>query len=161
QLAARKGVVTQLGTQQASSIHERKAVMWIKQGLIGQVTHAYLCSNRPGAIEAYRLQGPRPAEGEPPPETLDWDFWIGSAPVQPYVAKIYHPTTWRAWQDFGTGWSGDIGCHIFDPVWKGLELGAPTSVIAEVQQSWKDSPERRADTWPQGDHISWTFPGNQ
>ena len=66
----------------------------------------------------------------------------------------------RAWQDFGTGWSGDIGCHIFDAVWKGLGLKPPISVVAEVQQSWKDSPERRADTWPQGDHITWMFPGN-
>src|SRR3546814_18544030 len=38
---------------------------------------------------------------------------------------------------------------------------APKSVIAEVQQSWKDSPERRGDTWPQGDHITWVFPGNE
>ena len=37
----------------------------------------------------------------------------------------------------------------------------PISVISEVQQSWKDSPERRADTWPQGDHITWMFPGNE
>ena len=36
----------------------------------------------------------------------------------------------------------------------------PVSVISEVQKSWKDSPERRGDTWPQGDHITWMFPGN-
>ena len=80
--------------------------------------------------------------------------------MRPYVPDIYHQTKWRAWQDFGTGWSGDIGCHIFDAVWKGLGLKAPLSVTAEVQQSWKDSSERRADTWPQGDHITWKFPGN-
>ena len=57
--------------------------------------------------------------------------------------------------------SGDIGCHIFDPVWKGLGLKAPLTVQAQVQESWKDSAERRADTWPQGDHITWTFPGNE
>jgi hypothetical protein len=33
--------------------------------------------------------------------------------------------------------------------------------VAEVQQSWRDSPARRADTWPQGDHITWMFPGNK
>jgi predicted dehydrogenase len=87
-------------------------------------------------------------------------LWIGSAPTRPYAPDIYHPTKWRAWQDFGTGWSGDIGCHIFDPVWKGLGLQAPLTIQAEVQESWKDSPERRADTWPQGDHITWIFPGN-
>jgi hypothetical protein len=33
-------------------------------------------------------------------------------------------------------------------------------VIAEVQESWAKSAERRADTWPQADHITWTFPAN-
>jgi predicted dehydrogenase len=158
--AVKKGVVTQLGTQVASSIHDRTAVLWLKQGLIGKVTHAYLCSNRPGAVEHYRLLGPRPRTGSQPPVTLDWDLWIGSAPVRSYAPEIYAPVRWRAWQDFGTGWSGDIGCHIFDPVWKGLGLEAPLKVSAEVQRSWKDSSERRADTWPQGDHITWLFPGN-
>jgi hypothetical protein len=45
-------------------------------------------------------------------------------------------------------------------VWKGLDLKPPTTVFAEAQASWKTSPERRADTWPQGDHITWTLPGN-
>jgi predicted dehydrogenase len=160
ELAANKGVVTQLGTQFASSIHERTAVQWLKEGRIGQVQHAYLCSNRPGAVENYRLKGPRPATGQECPKHLDWELWLGSAPVRPYAPDIYHPTKWRAWQDFGTGWSGDIGCHIFSGVWKGLGLEAPLTVRAEVQESWQNSPERRADTWPQGDHITWTFPAN-
>ncbi len=157
QAAVRKGVVTQLGTQQASSVHERTAVLWLREGRIGKVTHAYLCSNRPGAVENYRLKGPRPATGRPPPPNLSWDLWLGTAPVRPFVADIYHPTKWRAWQDFGTGWSGDIGCHIFDPVWKGLGLRAPLTVSAEVQDSWLKSAARRADNWPQGDHITWSF----
>ncbi len=160
QASVRQGVITQLGTQVASSVHERTAVQWLKEGRIGKVTHAYLCSNRPGAVENYRLKGPRPPSGQEPPPVLRWDLWLGTAPVRPYVPEIYHPTKWRAWQDFGTGWSGDIGCHIFDPVWKGLGLQPPLKVQAEVQESWKDSPERRGDTWPQGDHITWTLPGN-
>ena len=158
--AVSRGVVTQLGTQVASTVHERTAVQWLREERIGKITHAYLCSNRPGAVETYRLRGPRPATGQPPPPTLNWDLWLGTAPVRPFVPDIYHPTKWRAWQDFGTGWSGDIGCHIFDPVWKGLGLSAPLSVVAEVQNSWLKSPERRADTWPQGDHITWTFPAS-
>jgi len=157
--ATSKGVVTQLGTQVASSVHERTAVQWLRDGKIGKITHAYLCSNRPGAVQEYRLPGPRPALGELPPTALKWDLWLGTAPIRPFAPDIYHPAKWRAWQDFGTGWSGDIGCHIFDPVWKGLRLRAPLTISAEVQPSWKESPERRQDTWPQGDHITWTFSG--
>lgn len=159
--AVKAGVVTQLGTQHAGGAGDRTAVEWIRQGVIGKVKHAYLCSNRPGAIDTYRLVGPRPAEGKEPPASLNWDLWVGTAPMRAYSPEIYHPVKWRAWQDFGTGWSGDIGCHIFDAVWKGLGLSAPRSVIAEVQKSWQDSPARRGDTWPQGDHITWVFPGNK
>lgn len=158
--SVRNKVITQLGTQVASSKGDRIAVQWIKAGAIGKVKHAYLCSNRPAAIETYRLVGPRPVQGQQPPAHLNWDLWIGTAPTRPYSPEIYHPTKWRAWQDFGTGWSGDIGCHIFDAVWKGLGLKPPKSVVAKVQESWKNSSERRSDTWPQGDHITWMFPGN-
>jgi predicted dehydrogenase len=158
--SVRKKVITQLGTHHASGVGDRTAVQWIKDGAIGKIKHVYLCSNRPGAVATYRKVGPRPMEGQQPPAHINWDLWIGTAPMRPYVPEIYHPAIWRSWLDFGTGWSGDIGCHIFDAVWKGLGLTAPTSIVAEAQQSWKDSPERRADTWPQGDHITWVFPGN-
>ena len=158
--AAKKKVVTQLGTQLAAGAGDRTTVQWLREGVIGKVKHLYLSANRPGAVENYRLKGPRPAQGQTPPASLDWDLWLGTAPVRPFVPDIYHPVKWRAWLDFGTGWSGDIGCHIFDAVWKGLGLGAPKSVIAHVQDSWKASPERRADTWSQANHIIWTFPGN-
>ena len=49
---------------------------------------------------------------------------------------------------------------LFDAVWKGLGLKPPVSVVAEVQESWKNAADRRADVWPQGDHITWMFPGN-
>jgi predicted dehydrogenase len=97
----------------------------------------------------------------PPPANLAWDLWLGTAPERPFAPDIYHPMKWRAWLDFGTGWSGDIGCHIFDAVWKGLDLRAPATVVAEVQKSWEESPERRADNWPQCDHLTWTFPVNR
>jgi len=154
-------VITQLGTQVASRPCDRMTVQLLKDGVIGKIKHVYLCSNRPGAVENYRLQGPRPTQEQQAPSTLNWDIWTGTAPERSWAPEIYHPTKWRAWQDFGTGWSGDIGCHIFDAVWKGLGMKPPLSVIAEVQKSWKESPERRADTWPQGDHITWMFPGNE
>jgi len=155
------GVITQLGTQVASRPGDRAGVKLIKDKVIGKIKNAYLCSNRPGAVENYRLPGPRPVQKHDAPANLNWDLWLGTAPVRPYAPEIYHPVKWRAWLDFGTGWSGDIGCHIFDAVWNGMGLKPPLSVVAEVQESWKNSVERRADVWPQGDHITWMFPGNE
>lgn len=158
--AKKAGVITQLGTQYASSLGDRMMVQLLKEGVIGKVKRVVLCSNRTGAVDAYRLEGPRPAKGVEPPAHLDWDLWLGTAPERPFAPDIYHPMKWRAWLDFGTGWSGDIGCHIFDAVWKGLGMTAPKTIVADVQKSWVESPQRRADTWPQANHIIWTFPGN-
>ncbi len=160
--ATRKaGVKTQLGTQAASGAGDRTFVHWVKNGVIGKIKRVVLCSNRPGAIETYRFVGPRPDAPQKAPDHLAWDLWTGTAPVRPYAAGIYHPSKWRSWIDFGTGWSGDIGCHVFDATWKALGLTAPETVKARVQKSWKDSPARRADTWPQSDHITWNFPGTE
>lgn len=155
--AVKAGVTTQLGTQIASSACDRTAVQLIKDGAIGKIKHAYLCSNRSGAVE-FRMVEAQPAQN--PPANLSWDLWLGTGPVRPYAPGIYHQAKWRSWQDFGTGWSGDIGCHIFDAVWKGLGLKAPVSVQAEVHQGWKNTPDKRKENWPWADHITWVFPGN-
>ena len=154
QAAKKAGVVTQLGTQFAAGMGDRLTVQLLQRGVIGKIKRVVLCSNRPGAVEAYRLVGPRPAQGSPAPPELNWDLWIGTAPARPYAPKIYHPSLWRSWQDFGTGWSGDIGCHIFDAVWKGLGLTAPLSVVAEfrirgaIPRNAAPTPGRRATTSP-------------
>ena len=79
--AVKAGVITQLGTQFAARPGDKTAVQLLKDGAIGKIKHAYLCSNRPGAVENYRLMGPRPAQGEQPPAYLNWDLWTGTAPV--------------------------------------------------------------------------------
>lgn len=156
--AKRAGRVTQLGTQHASGLGDRMAVHYLRSGAIGKIRKIYLSANRPGA-EIYRHPGPRP-QGQEAPAGFSWDLWLGTAPARPYAPKVYHPMLWRSWLDFGTGWSGDIGCHLFSAVWQTLGLTAPKSVTARVQESWKNSPDRRKDTWPQSNHITWTFPGN-
>ncbi len=153
------GVVTQLGTQYASSIPHRMVLEYLQNKAVGDVQRIIFTANRPG-IESYRLAGPRPAQGNPVPSHLDWNLWLGTAPERLYANTIYHPGIWRCWQDFGTGWSGDIGCHLFNTMWRALKLKAPLSVVANVQESWQNSPARRADNWPQQQHITWVFPGN-
>jgi predicted dehydrogenase len=155
--AAKNGRVTQLGNQFGSGIGERMLIDMLRHNVIGAVEHVVIMAHRPG-IEAYRAVGPRPAKGSAPPRTLNWDLWLGTAPYRDYAAG-YHPSTWRGWQDFGTGWSGDIGCHLFNGAYQGLELTAPKTIKAQAQESWVKSPARRAETWPQSNHITWTFPG--
>lgn len=159
QVAAAKHLKTQLGNQTASSIGDRMAVAYLKAGVIGKISHVYLCSNRTSGMQ-YRLNQPAPPPA-PVPAGLDWDLWLGTAAARPYAAEVYHPNKWRSWLDFGTGWSGDIGCHIFNAPWKGLGLKAPLSIQARVLKSWLDAPALRAQLWPQANHITWVFPGNE
>ena len=156
--AKKMGVVTQLGTQHASGHGDRMGVHFLRKGAIGTMTKMYLCSNRSG-VEGLRRPNVPPNKGNPP-DHLNWDWWVGTAPMRDYAGG-YHPFAWRSWLDFGTGWSGDIGCHIFDAAWKGfnLEAAAPLSVKAKVSEEWKNSPERRAQVWSNGNHITWTFKG--
>ena len=156
--AIHKGVVTQLGIQHSSSIADRMTVEIIKAGVIGKIRHVYLSSTR-SAIN--RIKGPRPATGEPPPAELNWDLWIGTASMRPFAPDIYHPATWRGWQDFGTSWCADMGPHIFDATWRSLGLKAPATVTARVEEAWQNTPARRTDNWPQSEQVTWTFPGNQ
>jgi hypothetical protein len=154
------GVRTQLGTQGASTTGSRMAVQMIQDGIIGAVRRVVHRQHRPDSSR-YRLTGPRPEKTQQPPAKLKWNLWIGTAPMRPYAPGVYHPVMWRTWLDFGTGWLGDIGCHQFHFPWRALELTAPTMITARVQQSWVDSPARRADTWPQGAHVRWTFPATK
>jgi len=161
ELTAKSGKITQLGTQHASGIGDRMAVEYLRRGVIGKIKHVYLGSNRSG-IDHFRKVGPRPKDTTAPPDYLDWDLWTGTAPVREFIPRIYHPARWRSWQDFGTGWSGDIGCHIFDAVWKGLGFGNvhAKSVHAKVNEGWKNDPARNTDSWAPSNLITWVFPGN-
>ena len=95
----------------------------------------------------------------PAPEHLNWDLWLGTAAVRPYAPEVYHPLIWRVWRDLGSGWIGDIGCHLMSAVWKGMSLGkaAPRSVVAETQTNAEDNV--KDIVWPTATHITWKFAG--
>jgi predicted dehydrogenase len=156
--AKQMNVVTQLGVQHSAGVGDRMAVAMCQAGAVGTVEHVYLFSNRKGVS---RFETTRPEATVPAPANLDWELWLGTAPYRPYAEKVYHPLLWRIWRDFGSGWIGDIGCHLHSSVWKGLGLSAPLTVKAEVQETWKNTPARFRDTWPLGAHITWIYPGNK
>jgi predicted dehydrogenase len=157
--AAKAQVATQMGIQGNASLEYRTAVRIIRDGAIGKVKRVYAWSNKP--VSKYRPTGPRPVGEDPVPATLNWDGWLGTAPVRPHKTGVYHPTWWRGWQDFGVGWLGDMGCHIVDTPFQALKLTAPLSIRAEVEPAWWDTPARRAETWPTWQILHYTFPGNE
>ena len=154
-VARAAGVVTQMGTQYNAYVSDRQTAAMLKSGALGPVEHVYLFSTRKGLSRRRRLV-PKPA---PVPKTLDWNLWLGSAAERPYADGAYHPLIWRVWRDLGSGWIGDLGCHIIAAVWRGLELGdgAPRDVWAETVTDAEDGVKDQV--WPTAAHIIWNFDG--
>jgi predicted dehydrogenase len=87
------------------------------------------------------------------PATLDWDQWLGPAQQRPYH-PAYLPARWRGWMPFGNGTVGDWACHVVDPVFWALDLGAPATVEAKV----KDYDfKTQGDAFPKGEVITYEF----
>ena len=153
-LAARKaGVATQMGNQAQATEQTRIVQEFVMDNAIGQIREAHIWTDRPsrGLFEEYWPQGvSRPADTPEVPGTLSWDLWLGPAPERPYHSA-YLPAKWRGWWDFGTGALGDIACHYFDPVFRALKLGAPTSVEAS-------STRVNTESYPVGSMITFQFP---
>lgn len=145
-LAAEQGVVTQMGTQIHGDQAYRTAARALRDGVIGKVREAHLHVGR-------NWSGPdvRPASA-PPPANLDWDLWLGVAADRPYAPEVYHPQTWRGWRDFGTGSLGDMGCHLFDPIFTGLGLAAPVKVVSH-------GPQHGGETFANNGDVTFTFAG--
>jgi hypothetical protein len=122
-LAKKHRVATQMGNQGSSDEGVNLIREWIANGEIGEVTRVDSFTDRP--IWPQGLNTPQ--EVHPVPDTMNWDLFIGPAPMRPYN-EIYTPWNFRGWWDFGTGALGDMACHILHPVFMGLELGYPTAV---------------------------------
>jgi len=143
-------LVTQMGTQAHSHAAYRTGVAMIRAGAIGKVKEVHMWVSK-------SWDGPatgRPERTDPVPENFDWDLWLGVAPERPFAEKTYHPHQWRRWTDFGTGTLGDMGCHIFDPVFSALDLGAPTKVIS-------NGPKCHAETYSPDSDVVYHYAGTE
>jgi len=80
----------------------------------------------------------------PVPPELDYDMWLGPAPVKPYHPHRVHGT-FRGYWDYDGGGLGDMGQHYLDPVQYLLEKDNTSPVKIEI-----DAPQQHPDaagTW--------------
>ena len=146
--ARERKLASQMGNQGTSATRLREAVEVIQSGAIGKVKELHVWTNRP--IWPQGLD--RPAGEDQIPDGIDWDCWIGPAPMRPYKAGVYHDFKWRGWYDFGTGALGDMACHTLNMPFWGLELGYPIRFWRE------DSGERKPETFPLWSVLKYEFP---
>jgi predicted dehydrogenase len=150
--AAREhNVVTQLGNQGHSFESIRIFCEWIWDGAIGKVHTIHLgCHAVNSGIDALPLL----KDQHDVPATLDWDLWLGPAQMRPYH-PAYLPSKWRGWVPFGNGTVGDWTCHVVDPVFWALDLGAPATIQAKAKDY---DPKTQGDAFPKGEIITYEFP---
>ena len=135
ELAAGKQLATQMGNQGHANLGNRMTYSWVKSGAIGEILETHCWTNRP-----VWPQGMERPKGEAPvPAELDWDVWVGPAPMRSFIHTgnkeneeqergIYHPFNWRGWWDFGGGALGDMACHTMDGLYWTLFPRQPESI---------------------------------
>jgi hypothetical protein len=121
ELAQKKKLVTQIGTQIHAGNNYRRVVELVQIGAIGPVREVHVWAAAVyGGHDA-------PKDTPPVPKDLDWELWLGPAAYRPYHPE-YVPFKWRNWWAFGGGSLADFGCHFMDlPFWA-LQLKYPTSI---------------------------------
>jgi predicted dehydrogenase len=122
--ARRHRRIVQSGTQHRSAPHYREVERIIRAGELGRVHFVRVWNYTnifPGGIGK--------TANSNPPEGLDWDFYIGPAPLVPFNRGRFLGT-FRWFWDYAGGFITDWGTHRFDSVHQVMGADTPLSVSA-------------------------------
>ena len=137
--ARRNDRVVQHGTQVRSTAMMSDAAQMLRDGLIGDVLVA----------KAWNVQRRRSiGHGKPEaaPKQLDYEAWVGPAPMIPYQANRVHDG-WHWWYHFGTGDMGNDGVHDIDYARWGLGVEThPNRIVALGGKYFFDDDQEFPDT---------------
>lgn len=141
-------LATQMGNQGHAGEGIRLVYEWVRSGMLGDIKEVHTWTDRP--IWPQGID--RPKDKDDIPSSLNWDCWLGPAPVRPFKKDTYHPFKWRGWWDFGAGALGDMACHTMDCMFWAMDPGHPTAV-----EPFAATPIT-ADAFPKSSIIRWEFP---
>jgi predicted dehydrogenase len=97
-------------------------VQRLREGEIGEILVAKAWnSQRRGSIGK--------TQPSQPPSNLDYDLWVGPAPMVPYRSNML-PGIWRWWHAFGCGDIGNDGVHDIDVALWGLDPKSHPSTVS-------------------------------
>ena len=139
--------MVQIGMQGRSLAHKQRAMDLLHSGAIGQVYMARgICFKRRPSI------GHTPAEPVPP--GLDWDLFLGPAPMREYTKNRYL-YNWHWFWDTGNGDIGNQGIHEMDLARRGLGRDLPKSAVSTggkyVYEDDQETPNTQIATFDYGD----------
>lgn len=133
------------GTQRRFWGPWRKAVELMHAGVIGDIYQANFIF--PGRRDSIGFKPNAPVPG-----WLNWDLWLGPAPMQPYHENLVH-YNWHWFWDFGNGELGNNGIHMIDIVRWAMQRKMPTKVYSTGGRfGYKDQAQT-----PNTQNVVWTY----
>jgi len=142
--------VVQVGIQRRSSALGGEVADLIRGGAIGKVTVA----------RAFHVQNEwpkgigNPPDGEPPAD-LDWEAWVGPAPLRPYNKnRTFYRFRW--FYDYSGGQLTNFGVHYMASIHWALGLDAPQAVVAMGGKFANYDNREVPDTL----EVLWHYPGD-
>ncbi len=142
--------VCQIGTQIHAGSTYRRVVELVRSGNLGKISvvRAFLVANHAPEGEG------NPPDGDPP-AGLDWEQWVGPAPMRPFNENIvksgYAHTLFL---DYGGGRTCGMASHILDLPYWALDLDFPIRVTST---SGKYCIKDNTDA-PDTHEVTWQFP---
>jgi len=142
--------MVQVGSQSRSTPHKIRAMQMIKEGLLGEVYMAKgLCYKRRRSI------GKTPPE--PVPAGIDWDLFLGPAPMHEFTKNRYK-YNWHWFWDTGNGDIGNQGIHEMDICrWALGDIGLPQTVFSTGGKFLYDDDQETPNT----QIATLSYPGKQ
>ena len=147
--ARRHGVVVQHGTQSRSNPLIAEAVALLREGAVGDLLVAKAWNVQRRANIGHQ----RPST---PPPGVDYDLWVGPAPLVPFQENRFH-YNWRWWHAFGCGDVGNDGTHELDYARWGLGLDTfPSRIVGLGGKYALDDDQEFPDTAT----LAFEYPGD-
>ncbi|MBI1918532.1 MAG: Gfo/Idh/MocA family oxidoreductase [Planctomycetes bacterium] len=135
---AKHNRVVQVGTQQRSMPHIRKAYDLVRAGRLGTISKVHLTWNR----NSDRVRKAAPTATFP--KQVDWKAFVGNAPEQPL--DEYRFRNWRWFWDFGGGLFTDLMVHWIDVAHWFLDLDHPLKAVSVGQHTVSEGVWQTPDT---------------
>lgn len=116
--------VVQVGQQQRSGLIWHEMKKYLDTGSLGRIAKVNVWGNFSYASIL------RPAQDSNPPEGVDFDMWLGPAPMRSFNGSRFHGS-WRMFWDYGGGLVTDWGVHLLDmALWGTNTTKLPRRVMA-------------------------------
>jgi predicted dehydrogenase len=147
--------IVQVGQQQRSGFVFLESMKMIKDGTIGKLRKVNVWGNFNYGT------GSVPVPDGPVPEGVDYDMWLGPAPLRPFNINRFHGS-WRHFWDYGGGLMSDWGVHLLDMgLWAKDLVEAPPQVLtyasnSSTEKKVRDTFDTMTVVYPKKDYvINW------